>query len=134
MVDITLADPTEEKINNLFELIRRKPNQILESIRELHEMNLPPKIKQFHFIQKIAVGSYFPSSGKIVSKLQGEDANCFSVSDYLMIVKEIYQLDPEFFMTSLYPKLMSVKFAKFQTVPELKEKITSLIDQLNKNS
>ena len=134
LVEITLVDPTDEKINNLFELIRRKPNQILESIRELHEMKLPPKIKQLHFIQKLAVGSYFPSSGKIVSRLQGEDANYFSESDYLKIVKEIYQLDPEFFMTSLYPKLMSVKFAKFQTVKDLKEKIIALIEQLNKES
>ena len=69
-----------------------------------------------------------------MSKLQGDDIHKFSDSDYLEIVKEVYKIDPEFFMTSLYPKMMSLKYSKYISEMDIKEEVKTLVDQLSKNS
>ena len=58
----------------------------------------------------------------------------FSDLDYLYIVEETYKLDPEFFMTYIYPEMMSWKKSKFISVNDVKEKIKTLVDKLSEES
>lgn len=133
-VKITLDQPNEEEINNLFELLCKDVNQIIDTIKELHEMNLSQKMKLREFLRIVHPMLYFPSQGSIVSKLQGDDIHLFSDTDYLEIVKEVYKIDPEFFMSSLYPKMMSLKYHKYISEMDIKEEVKKLVDQLSKSS
>lgn len=133
-VRITLPNPNKEQITNLFEVLCKDANQIMNSIRELFYMELDQKRKQLEFLRILHPSIYFPSKGKILSKLQSDEVHQFSDSDYLEIVKETYKLDPEYFMTSIYPKMMSWKYSKFISVIDVKEEIKALLDKLSKES
>ena len=115
-VTIILTHPDREKIDNLFGVLCKDTNQIVDSLKELHEDEfLHWRVKRNNF----------------VDNLKSEECNHRSDSDYLYIVEETYKLDPELFMTYIYPKMMSWKYSKFISV---KEEIKSLIDQLSKES
>jgi hypothetical protein len=132
IVKIYLTDPIEEKINKLFELLRKDTNQIINTIRELLNMDLDQKRKTLEISSLLHPLEYFPSKGKIVSKLQSDEVHYFSDTDYIEIVKETYKLNPEFFMSSIYPKMMSWKYSKLISAINVRKEIKILIDQLSK--
>lgn len=133
-VRITLTHPDQEQINNIFEVLCKDTNQVMNSLRELLYLELDQKRKKVEFLRVLHPFLYFPSKGKIVSKLQSDEVHYFSDSDYLEIVEETYKLDPEFFMTSLYPKMMSRKYHKYISAIDVKEEIKTLVNELSKES
>jgi hypothetical protein len=118
-VTIILTHPDMEKIDNLFGVLCKDTNQIVDSLRELHEE------ESLHWRVK---------RNKFVNNLKSEECNNRSDSDYLYIVEEMYKLDPEFFMNSIYPEMMSWKKSKFISVNDVKEKIKTLVDKLSEES
>ena len=122
-VTITLTHPDRAQINNLFEVLCIDINQIMNAIRELLDMELDQKRKGW-----AVLGELHPRVFK------SEGIHHFSASDYLYIVEETYKLDPEFFMTSIYPKMMSWKYAKYISEIDVKWEINTLVNKLNKES
>lgn len=122
-VRITLTHPDRAQINNLFEVLCIDINQIMNVIRELLDMELDQKRKGW-----AVLGELHPRVFK------SEGIHHFSASDYLYIVEETYKLDPEFFMTSIYPKMMSWKYAKYISEIDVKWEINTLVNKLNKES
>ena len=122
-VRITLTHPDRAQINNLFEVLCIDINQIMNVIRELLDMELDQKRKEW-----AVLGELHPRVFK------SEGIHHFSASDYLYIVEETYKLDPEFFMTSIYPKMMSWKYAKYISEIDVKWEINTLVNKLNKES
>jgi len=128
-VRITLTHPNEEKIHKLFAVLCKDKNQIINIIRELYEMKInQPKRKQKEFLGILNPQLYFQSKGKIISRLQSDEVYHFSDSDYLEIVKETNKLDPEYFMTSIYPEMMSWKYHKFISTIDVKEEIKKIVE------
>ncbi|MFX1555169.1 MAG: hypothetical protein ACFFBV_14685, partial [Promethearchaeota archaeon] len=115
-IRITLPSPSKDKLDELFQVLCKDANQIVDSFRELHEMGLNEKLKRKQFLYRLR------------QLWKSEEYQQLSDSDCLDIVKEIYKLDPEFFMTSIYPKMMSWKEPSFLSV---KEEVITLIDKLN---
>ncbi|MFX1357134.1 MAG: hypothetical protein ACFFA8_07590 [Promethearchaeota archaeon] len=116
VIQISLGYPLEDKINKLFQVLSKDVNQIIDSFRELHEMGLNRRSKKKEFIYRLR------------QLWKSEEYQQLFDSNYLDVVIRVYELDPEFFMTSIYPKMMSWKFPSFVRV---KEEIISLIDKLN---
>lgn len=106
--------------NKLFELICKDANQTVDTFRELHEIRsigikkLPP------FLSVKKSSSFSSVKNEFIHRLralwESEEYQHLSDSEYFDIVQQIYMLDPEFFMTSIYPKLMSWKFPSFLSV------------------
>ncbi|UCC20350.1 MAG: hypothetical protein JSV62_03410 [Promethearchaeota archaeon] len=116
-IRITLPSPSKDKTNKLFQVLCKDANQIVDSFIELHEMGLNEKLKRKRFIYRLH------------QLWKSEEYKQLSDSDYLDIVKEIYKLDPEFFMTSIYPEMVSWNFPSFLS---MKEEVITLVDKLNK--
>lgn len=53
-----------------------------------------------------------------------------SDSEFFDIVGETFKLDPDFFMNSVYPKMMSWNFPSFLSV---REEVITLLDKLRKD-
>lgn len=137
LVRITLTHPDQEQINNIFEVLCKDTNQVMNSLRELLYLELDQKRKKEEFLRVLHPFLYFPSKWKIVSRLQSDEVHYFSDSDYLEIVKETYKLDPEFFMTSLYPKMMSRKYHKYNryiSEIDVKREINTIVNKLSEES
>ncbi|UCC20499.1 MAG: hypothetical protein JSV62_04205 [Promethearchaeota archaeon] len=116
-IRITLPSPSKDKLDELFQVLCKDTNEILDSFIELHEIGLNEKLKRKQFLYRLR------------QLWKSEEYKQLSNSDCLDIVKAIYQLDPGFFMNSVYPKMMSWKFPSFLSV---KEKVMTLFDTLNK--
>lgn len=115
-VTITLTHPDREKVDNLYGVLCKDTNQIVDSLSGLLEGGLKRSKKWF------------------VNNLKSEECNHRSDSDYLYIVEETYKLDPEYFMSSIYPEMMSWKKSKFISVNDVKEKIKTFVDKLSEES
>jgi hypothetical protein len=83
VVRITLTHPDQEQINNIFKVLCKDTNQVMNSLRELLYLELDQKRKKVEFLRVLHPLLYFPSKGKIVSKLQSDEVHYFSDSDYL---------------------------------------------------
>lgn len=94
----------KDQINKLFEVLRMDANQIIDIFGELHEMGLDQTLKEKTFLAILRQLR--------LSKLTQH----LSDSEYLDIVKAVYNFDPEFFMTLIYPKMMSWTFPSFLKV------------------
>ncbi len=112
---ITLAHPNMEQINNLFEAFWKKQsvNQIVDKFRNIQKIK---KKKSIVFLDSLRL------------LWKWEEYQHLSDSDYLYIIKEAYKLDPELFMTSIYPRMMSWKFPSFLSI---KKEIIELIEILS---
>ena len=107
----------EEHRNNIFDILRKDANEVLDLINEVFENEINQKMKR-----RIILG--------IIKQLRkGEEYQKITDSEYLNIIEESYKLDPSFFMSSLYPKLVSWDYPSYSTV---KEEVITLIDRLNK--
>ncbi|MBY8988696.1 MAG: hypothetical protein KGD61_09600 [Candidatus Lokiarchaeota archaeon] len=109
----------EEKINSLFKILSKDVNHIKETIEVLLEMVLKDRWKNrfiYDFLEDLRVS---------------EEYQDISDSEYLDIVRETYQLDPRFFLKSIYPKMKSWKFPSFINV---KGELIELIENLNKET
>jgi hypothetical protein len=101
MVRITLPYPNRETIDRIYEVLSKNVNQTFNAFLELHEMGLNPKLKRNEYLYRL-------------KKLwNSEEYQGRPDSEYLDIVDAVYNLDPEFFMTYIYPKMMSWKFPSF---------------------
>ncbi|MFX1593671.1 MAG: hypothetical protein ACFFCL_13345 [Promethearchaeota archaeon] len=106
----------EEDMSKIFDFLRKDANEVLNVINELMETEKLEKWRT-RYISNI-----------LKSLWKSEEYQQFSDSDKLYIVKATYELDPKFFMTSVYPKMMSWKFPSFLSV---KEEVKTHIDKLN---
>jgi len=106
LVRITLPYTNKEEINNIFEILCKNVNHTIDSFLEMYEIGLTEKLKRGEFLYRLR-------------KLwNSEEYKHLSDSEYLDIVKAVYNIDPEFFMTSIYPKMRSWNFPLFLRVKE----------------
>ncbi|MFX1390025.1 MAG: hypothetical protein ACFE9Z_08190 [Promethearchaeota archaeon] len=96
----------EQHLNNIFNLLRKDVEEILALIQGIFEFDKGEKFKK-RFIPNI-----------IKSLHKTEEYNDLSDLDYLNIVKETYKIDSEFFMSIIYPKMMSWDFPSFMEVKD----------------
>lgn len=98
IINITLPYKKEAlslKLNTLYEILCQDKNQILLQIRELHAKGIPI-IPDFIKILRI-----------------NEEYKQITDVEYLDIVRETYNLNPEHFMKSIYPEMKSWKLSSF---------------------
>ncbi|MFX0081246.1 MAG: hypothetical protein ACFE94_05785 [Candidatus Hodarchaeota archaeon] len=113
-VRLTLPSSKKEDINNLFGALCKNVYQTINSFIELHELGLVKEIKQIEFLYRLR-------------KLwDSEEYQHLSNSEYLEIVEAVYNLDPQFFMTMVYPKMMSWTFPSFLNV---KSEISEILNK-----
>jgi hypothetical protein len=96
----------EEDLNTIFNLLRKDSEEILTLINNLYEFDKAKKLTK----------RLIPNILKSLHK--SEEYIDLSDSDYLNIVKETYKIDPAFFMSIIYPKMMSWDFNPFLRVKD----------------
>lgn len=106
--------------NKLFELMRKDVNEIVDAFRELNEMRIKgiKRIPPFLSVKKPASSVKNEFLHRLRALWKSEEYQHLSDSEYFDIVHQIYKLDPEFFMTSIYPKMQSWNFPSFLSVKE----------------
>jgi len=104
----------DEHLNQIFEILRKDANEVLDFINQVYE------IEKSETKKRRAIVSILKALRK------SEEFTHLSDSEFFDIVRETFKLNPEFFMTSVYPKMMSWKFPSLW----LKEQIKLLIDPL----
>jgi len=104
----------EEDMSKVLDLLRSDANEVLDSIKEVY-VTLIGKDKRSAIL------------GALKSLRKSEGYTHLSDSDFLEIVKETYKLDPEFFMSTIYPKVKSWKFSSFISI---KGEVVELIENL----
>ncbi len=107
----------EEHLNIIFSLLRKDVEDILALIQGIFEFDKGEKFKK----------RLIPNIIKSLKHHKVEEYNDLSDSDYLNIVKETYKIDPEFFKSIIYPKMMSWDFDPFLKV---KDQVESLVEGL----
>ncbi|MFW9819976.1 MAG: hypothetical protein ACFFE5_10230 [Candidatus Thorarchaeota archaeon] len=90
----------------IFNLLRKDPDETLTVIKEIYD---------FEKLEKFARRTIW---GILKSIWKGEEYLGVPKSDILNIVIETYKIDPEFFMTSIYPKMMIWKNESFLSIKE----------------
>ena len=108
----------EEHMNKIFDILRKDANEALTLINEVNETEILEKNKRRSILSIL----------KALRK--SEEFQHLSDSDYLDIVKETYKLDPEFFMTYIYPKMNSWKFPSFLS---LKKELLEILSKERAN-
>ena len=103
-VRITLPYTKKEEINNLFKILCKNVNHTVNSFLEIYEMGLNEELKRGEFLYRLR------------RLWDSEEYRQLSDSEYVDIVEAVYNLDPEFFMTLIYPKMMSWTFPSFLKV------------------
>jgi len=106
----------EEDMSKMFDFLRKDANEVLDVIKELMETEKREKWKRRYI------------SNMLKSLRKTDEYTDLSDSDFLNIVKETFKIEPEFFMASIYPKMMSWDFPAFLSV---KEEVRTHIDKLN---
>jgi hypothetical protein len=113
---ITITPPRNQ-VNELYEVLSKNVDQVVDMFQEIQDMGGKERIKRMEFLYRLP-------------KLwQSDEYRNFSDSDYLEVIRRVYELDPEFFMTFIYPEMISWHFPSFLSV---KEEIITLVDKLNK--
>jgi hypothetical protein len=113
-VRLTLPSSKKEDINNYYKALCKNVYHTINSFYELHEMELDEKLLRNEFLYRLR-------------KLwDSEEYNQLSDSEYLKIVQEVYNIDPEFFMSMVYPKMMSWTFPSFLNV---KSEISEILNE-----
>lgn len=106
----------EEHMSKIFDILRKDASEVINVINEANETEIG-KDKQ----------------RSILSILKGlrksEEFQQLSNSDYFDIVTATYKLNPSFFLSSIYPKMVSWDYSSYLTV---KEEVITLIDKLSK--
>ncbi|MFX0139704.1 MAG: hypothetical protein ACFFDN_39055 [Candidatus Hodarchaeota archaeon] len=106
----------EEHMSKIFDFLRKDVNEVLDVINEVMEIEQSEKWRR-RYISNI-----------LKSLRKTEEYTDLSDSEFFDIVGKTFKLDPDFFMTSVYPKMMSWNFPSFLSV---KEEVITLIDKLN---
>ncbi|MFW9829542.1 MAG: hypothetical protein ACFFEY_18355 [Candidatus Thorarchaeota archaeon] len=107
----------EEHLNSIFNLLRKDAEEILALIQGIFEFDKGEKFKK----------RLIPNFIKSLKHHEVEEYNDLSDSDYLNIVKETYNIDPEFFKSVIYPKMMSWDFDPFLKV---KDQVKLIVESL----
>jgi len=117
IIHIKTTDTSEkgEHMNKIIDTLRSDANEVLDVIKEAYETEIGKEKR-----------STILGTLKILRKWEGYTH--LSDSDFLYIVKETYKLDPEFFMSSIYPKMKSWKFPSFLSI---KGEVVELIENLS---
>lgn len=115
IISITPYRFNGKEILHIFDILRKGATEVLTLINEIYEIEVLEKNKLRSILS-------------VLKALRlNEEYQHISDSDYLNIVKETYKLDPNFFMTLIYPRMMSWGFPSFLSV---RENIISLIENL----
>jgi hypothetical protein len=113
-VRLTLHSSKKEDINNLYKALCKNVYQTINSFYEIHEVGLHEKFKRKEFLYRLR------------ELWDSEEYQHLSNSEYLEIVEAVYNLDPQFFMTIIYPKMMSWTFPSFLNV---KSEISEILNK-----
>jgi len=113
-VRLTLPSSKKEDINNLFKALCKNVYQTISSFIEIHELGLDEKLKRNEFLHRLR---------KLWNSEEYQD---LSNSEYLEIVEAVYDLDPQFFMNMVYPKMMSWNFPSFLNI---KSEISEILNK-----
>ena len=116
-ISIKLTDKSKGKEDGskIFDLLRKDANEVLDVIKEVMDWGITgisEKYKRRHIW------------GILRALRISEEFKDLSDSDYLNIIKETYKLEPEFFMSSIYPKMMTWDNSSFL---DMKEQVTALL-------
>jgi hypothetical protein len=108
VVSIKPADKSKKEEDRIafFNILRKNPDETLEVIKEIYE---------FEKLEKFARRTIW---GILKSMWKGEEYLGVPNSDILNIVKETYKIDPEFFMMSIYPKMIAWNDESFLNIRE----------------
>ncbi|MDX1797521.1 MAG: hypothetical protein R3255_02620, partial [Candidatus Lokiarchaeia archaeon] len=110
---ITITLPNAQ-MDELFEILSKDVEEVIEMFQELQDMELKRRYKRKEFLYRLR-------------KLwESEEYRNFTDSDYLDVVAKVYELDPELFMNSIYPKIRSWISPSFLRV---KEKIIKVFEE-----
>ena len=102
------------QVDKLYEILSKDVEQVIEMFQELQDLKLNRRMKRNEFLYRLR-------------KLwESEEYSNFTDSDYLDVVAKVYELDPELFTTSIYPKMQSWISPSFLRV---KEKIINVFEE-----
>jgi len=98
--------PQKNQVSELYDILRKDANQTFEVFQELNSA----KIRNLYNLKEL---------------WKSEEYENFSDSDYLNIAMRVYELVPEYFMSSIYPKMQTWDFPSFLKIKKtLFEKIS----------
>jgi len=106
----------EEKINTLFKILSKDVNHIKDTIKVLFDRELRNKWQS----KEIA--------NLLLSLRGGEEYQHLTDSEYTDIVETTYKMNPQFFMTHVYPQIESISQSSIETI---KKELIELIENLN---
>ncbi|MBY9009438.1 MAG: hypothetical protein KGD74_06200 [Candidatus Lokiarchaeota archaeon] len=116
-ITITLPYTEKEQIKFLYGILCKDANQILVFIKEELQKENPVRFILVPFL-------------KSLSLRVSEEYQQIIDSDYLDIVRETYKLNPEFFMTFIYPKM---KFWKSSSFLRVKKELFEILSKEGAN-
>ena len=121
LIEIKLNSKTsqakrEEQINTIFQILSKDVNHIKDTIKVILEMELKNKWKT----KEIAV--------LLLSLRVTKEYYRLTDSEYTDIVETTYKMNPQFFMTHIYPQIKSIKQ---QSIEPMKKDLIKLIENLN---
>lgn len=94
----------EEEMTRIFNILRRDVSKVIEVMNELLQTEKSAKFRQRYIW------------GNLKALWKSEEFLGVPDSELFNIVKETYKLDPDFFITSIYPKMMAWKNVSFLNV------------------
>ncbi|MFX1427745.1 MAG: hypothetical protein ACFFBE_14930 [Promethearchaeota archaeon] len=96
----------DEDMSKIFDILRKDVNEFLDVIQEIMETEKSEKFKRRLIWANLR------------ALHKSEEFTDLSDSDYLFIIEWTYKLDPEIFMTYIYPKMMSWDNPSFLKIKE----------------
>ena len=96
ITDIKIKPP-KNQVSELYDILRKDADQTLEVFQELNSA----KIRNLYNLKEL---------------WRSEEYEDFKDSDYLDIAMMVYELIPEYFMSSIYPKMQTWEFPSFLRV------------------
>ncbi|MHA2289111.1 MAG: hypothetical protein ACXABG_10025 [Promethearchaeota archaeon] len=102
----TTKSKRDEHLNNIFDILRKDADEVLDVIKEIKETEIQEK-RRLKML-----------SGSLKVLFIGDEFTHLSDSDRIRIIVETYKLDPEFFMASIYPKMKPWDIPSFLSLKE----------------
>ncbi len=96
----------KEHLNKIFDILRKDVKEVLDIINEIKETEI---LEKSRIKYSLAVLKFL---------FKSEEFTHFSDSDRIKVIVETYKLDPEFFMSLIYPKMKEWDFPSFLNVKE----------------
>lgn len=109
---ITITVPRSQ-VDELYGVLKKDINQVFDMFLELDDLGINGRMKRNEFLYRLR------------KPWNTEEYQNFTDSDYMYVVKSVYDLDPQFFIDSIYPKMETLKIPIFLRVKEQLSEILS---------